>query len=326
MTISPELLPQYFLKGDYQSIYNQTSTAFKEIIAEAPFIQLCTSFMKNIKSFSLESETVQVDLTNYVWLDEKKENVIYASIDSSLCIQALLLKPYTYFPETDKKLTKNSYRMPVNGEWYVFWGGANEFINYHYPYPNQRYAYDLIKLVKETSFLDNRQLNDHYYAFGQEVVAPASGVIIDVVSNIADQIPGEMNESNPLGNYIVIQHPNNEFSLMAHLKKESVKVQIGDKVKMGDLIALCGNSGNSSEAHIHFQVMDSSNIHSCNSLRILFNNGKEPIQGDTVPFFNSKKEKNNNKQTTLDEKLEYSLTFGEILLFIPRANIRYFTN
>lgn len=288
MTITPEQLPTAFLNGKYDCIYNQTSVAFKQLIDKTSFIQLCTSFMQTITNLTLESKTNQINLTNYVWLDENKEKVIYASFDSSLCIQALLIKPYTYFPETDKKFTKNSYRMPVNGEWYVFWGGANEFVNYHYVYPSQRYAYDLIKLVDESSYKDNGLMNENYYAYNQEVVAPANGVVVEIVSTISDQIPGEMDEENAPGNYIVIKHKNNEYSLIAHLKKDSIKVQVGDKVKMGDSLALCGNSGNSSEAHIHFQVMDSQDIYCCNSLRIQFNNGEEPIQGDTIQFFNSK--------------------------------------
>lgn len=56
----------------------------------------------------------------------------------------------------------------------------------------------------------------------------------------------------------------------------------GDKVKAGQLLGLCGNSGNSSEAHIHFQVMDHQDFLQAKSLRIKFHGGSEPIQGDFV--------------------------------------------
>ncbi|MFJ7649178.1 M23 family metallopeptidase [Lysinibacillus sp. NPDC097279] len=67
------------------------------------------------------------------------------------------------------------------------------------------------------------------------------------------------------------------ITLLAHLKNKSSLVQIGDTVKQGDAIALCGNS---SEPHIHFQVMDSQDYMNCQSIRIRFPEGKDPIQGD----------------------------------------------
>lgn len=77
-----------------------------------------------------------------------------------------------------------------------------------------------------------------------------------------------MYEMEPAGNVIIIEHTNHEYSMVAHLKKNSCLVQQGDTVKQGDVIALCGNSGNSSEAHIHFQVMDAPDFLNCQSLRI----------------------------------------------------------
>jgi murein DD-endopeptidase MepM/ murein hydrolase activator NlpD len=51
-------------------------------------------------------------------------------------------------------------------------------------------------------------------------------------------------------------HTGGVHSVYAHLKKRSVRVREGDKVKRGQVIGLCGNSGNSSQPHLHFQLQD----------------------------------------------------------------------
>jgi hypothetical protein len=65
-----------------------------------------------------------------------------------------------------------------------------------------------------------------------------------------------MNRMFVPGNLVVIKHADGEYSLFAHFKQNSIRVKIGDKVAKGQLIGLCGNSGNSSEAHLHFQVQN----------------------------------------------------------------------
>lgn len=64
--------------------------------------------------------------------------------------------------------------------------------------------------------------NENYYAFNKAVVAPADGKVVKVVRNIIDSIPGEMNESQPAGNYVILEHPNKEYSLLAHFKQNSI--------------------------------------------------------------------------------------------------------
>ncbi|MEX1014064.1 MAG: M23 family metallopeptidase [Candidatus Paceibacterota bacterium] len=62
-------------------------------------------------------------------------------------------------------------------------------------------------------------------------------------------------DPNKYLNYITIKHKNGEFSEYAHLKYNSLKIKIGDKVRRGDLIALSGNTGISTEPHLHFHVL-----------------------------------------------------------------------
>ncbi|KMY28974.1 membrane protein [Lysinibacillus xylanilyticus] len=279
---SPEEVIDIWLREGYEKVYDATSKDFQKMVTLEQFIELSTSFNKSVKNYQLETKTILQNLTHYVWSDDKREKVVVASFDELNQIQRFYIKPFIAYPKTDQQYTKNKYIMPIRGEWFVFWGGTNEFVNYHYVYENQRYAYDLVKVQDGQSYQNSPIRNEDFYAFDEDIIAPADGKVVKVVDGIKDNVPGEMDERNAAGNYVVIEHANNEFSMIAHFKKNSILVKSGDTVTEGQLIGKCGNSGNSSEAHIHFQVMDSQDIVYGKSIRILFKDGNEPIQGDTI--------------------------------------------
>ena len=284
INITPENLGKRFVESDFEAIYAQCSKEFKMLVTLEQFIEIAYSFNQGVESYRRSTTTSIGSLTQYVWLDNHKEKAICVAFDAMNVIQSLLLKPYIIYPESDQRYTKNKYIMPVKEEWFVFWGGTNELINYHYAYASQRYAFDLVIMKEGQSFKDIPTRNENYYAFNKEVVAPADGQVVKVIDNMVDNVPGEMNESQPAGNYVVIAHPNNEYSMLAHFKQYSIQVKVGDSVKQGQVIGLCGNSGNSSEPHIHFQVMDSEDYVNSQSIRIRFEDETEPVQGDTVSY------------------------------------------
>ncbi|WP_235727435.1 M23 family metallopeptidase [Lysinibacillus sphaericus] len=280
--VTPQNFGVFFLQERFDEIYNQCHATFQEMVSNEQFNEIAQSFNANVQNYELFNKSTIAHYHQYVWLDDRQEKAIQVTMDSSNIIHSLLIKPYVVFPESDKKYSQNTYIMPIKEEWFVFWGGVNEFVNYHYAYEAQRYAYDLVIMKNDSTFKDSPNVNENYYAFNKEVTAPADGKVIKVVNHLEDNIPGEMHEMEPAGNVIIIEHTNHEYSMVAHLKKNSCLVQQGDIVKQGDVIALCGNSGNSSEAHIHFQVMDAPDFLNCQSLRIRFADGLEPIQGDFV--------------------------------------------
>lgn len=279
---NPEDVIDIWLREGYEKVYDATSNDFQKVVTLEQFIELSTSFNKGVKNYQLETKTILQNLTHYVWSDDKRENLVVASFDELNQIQRFYIKSFIAYPKTDQQYTKNKYIMPIRDEWFVFWGGTNEFVNYHYVYENQRYAYDLVKVQDGQSYQNSPIRNEDFYAFDEDIIAPADGKVVNVVDGIKDNVPGEMDERNAAGNYVVIEHANNEFSMIAHFKKNSILVKSGDTVTEGQLIGKCGNSGNSSEAHIHFQVMDSQDIVYGKSIRILFKDGNEPIQGDTI--------------------------------------------
>ncbi len=95
---------------------------------------------------------------------------------------------------------------------------------------------------------------EDYYCFNKPILAVANGWIQECVNHIDDNVIGQVNLTQNWGNTIIIKHAEGLFSKVSHLKKNSIKVKVGDYVSKGDVIALCGNSGRSPEPHLHFQL------------------------------------------------------------------------
>lgn len=309
---------QYFIDEKFEMLYKATSKDFQKLLGLNEFQNICHSYKQGIQVLEKLSEKDWFGSTQVIWLDQNKEKMIQLAYDSNQVITGFYLKPFVTYA-SDEKWTKNQYRMPICDEWFVFWGGINEFDNYHYAYENQRYAYDLVRVINGATYEGTNLINENYFAFGTDVIAPFNGKVVKVVDGIKDNVPGEMNEKYPAGNYVVIEHPNKEYSMIAHFKNGSILVKEGEQVKEGQLLGQCGNSGNSSEAHIHFQIMDCSQFEKAKSIRIQFQNNYEPVQGDIVKPLHL----NDSKMDTLD-KVENSLTFADIIMTIPKIIGQYF--
>lgn len=154
--------------------------------------------------------------------------------------------------------TKASLRLPFGsvpgGRWYVLWGGRSTQENYHAAAPDQRFAYDIVAVKDGSTHRGEGRYNEDYYCFGRPLLAPAGGVVVTARDSVPDNEPGVMNPSAPPGNYVVIDHGNREHSLLAHFRRGSIRVAQGDTVSRGDTLGLCGNSGNSSEPHVHYHL------------------------------------------------------------------------
>jgi hypothetical protein len=150
--------------------------------------------------------------------------------------------------------TKTTLRLPFEGEWYVFWGGRTIDQNYHTAYPDQRFAYDILMMKDGSSHTGDGTKNEQYHCFGQPVLAPGDGKVVSVANDVEDNVPGEMNPKQALGNHVIIDHGNGEFSFLAHFRMGTVTVAVDDEVKAGQKLGETGNSGNTSEAHIHFHL------------------------------------------------------------------------
>lgn len=99
-------------------------------------------------------------------------------------------------------------------------------------------------------------LDEQYFCWGEPILAPGNGTIVTAVDSLPDNAPGVMDADNPPGNHVWLDLGNAEFALLAHMQRGSVAVSAGDQVKAGDFIGRCGNSGNTTEPHIHFHIQD----------------------------------------------------------------------
>ncbi len=151
---------------------------------------------------------------------------------------------------------KTRLLLPVHGAWTVVWGGRTLAQNYHAFSRNQRFAFDLL-VVRDGLTHRGNNLED-CFAFGQPICAPADGTVATAVDGVPDQPAGSGPSVDPLGNHLVIDHGNGEYSFLCHLQSGSVKPKAGDTLHAGDLLGLCGNSGNTtSEPHLHYHLQDS---------------------------------------------------------------------
>ncbi|EJR03701.1 M23 family metallopeptidase [Bacillus cereus] len=149
-------------------------------------------------------------------------------------------------------------RFPLNERALVGWGGDRLETNYHVIKPNERWAYDILIPPAEVK---SSKLED-YGIYGAKVMAPASGTVVSVNNDEKDLVPGSDDFQSMAGNHIYLRlDETGTFLFLAHLKKGSIKVKEGQHVNEGEALAQVGNSGSSSEPHlhIHHQRQDPSN-------------------------------------------------------------------
>ena len=132
-------------------------------------------------------------------------------------------------------------------------------------YIAQRFAIDWVKLDdRGRTFNGDSLKNSSYYAYGNDALAVAEGVVSEVKDGIPENVPGLNSRAVPItletvgGNHVIVDIGDGHFAFYAHLQPGSIKVKVGDKVKRGQLLGLVGNSGNSTEPHLHFHVSDAS--------------------------------------------------------------------
>lgn len=131
------------------------------------------------------------------------------------------------------------------------------------PHIGQRYAIDWIQLANDgNSFTGDKHKNSSYFAWDQPIHAVADGKIIEAKDGIPENVPESgklavtITSDTLAGNYIIEDLDNGHYAAYAHLRPGTLKVKVGDSVHAGDVIGHLGNTGNSSEPHLHFQVCD----------------------------------------------------------------------
>jgi hypothetical protein len=163
----------------------------------------------------------------------------------------------TYPSSHDYRPSRVAFRLPLDGPVTVFWGGPTEDVNYHVGTPEQRWAYDLLVMREGLSHKGSGAHLTDYYCYDLPVLAPAGGEVVFVSDNDPDMPPGTLGGgTSPGGNQVIIKVAPGEYLWLCHMQPRSVLVKKGDRVSQGQPIGKVGNSGNTSEPHVHIDLED----------------------------------------------------------------------
>jgi hypothetical protein len=149
-------------------------------------------------------------------------------------------------------------RLPFDGRWWVVEGPRPEIGAHHLAASDQRHAYDFaIRRDGGTHRGDGRE-NADYWCWGRPVLAPAGGTVVTARDGVPDnRRPGvDTNIREAAGNHVILDLGGGEYALLGHLRNGSVLVRAGQRVRAGQPLGRCGNSGNSSEPHLHLHLQD----------------------------------------------------------------------
>ncbi len=127
----------------------------------------------------------------------------------------------------------------------------------------QRFAIDWVRVnASGQTFTGDPKDNKNYRAYGSDALAVADGVVTEVKDGIPENVPGLNSRAVPItletvgGNHVILDIGHGRYAFYAHLQPGSLKVKLGDHVKRGQVLGLVGNSGNSTEPHLHFHLSD----------------------------------------------------------------------
>jgi hypothetical protein len=149
-------------------------------------------------------------------------------------------------------------QFPLEGGAYAVLQGGNSFVTnpFHHWLPSDRYGLDLVKL----NVLGNRargiaptRLSD-YASYDVGVHSPCTGIVEEVVNNVSDNSAGATDPQHRSGNHVLLRCGTLRV-LLAHLRRGTVAVTVGDPAGSGQLVGRIGNSGNTNEPHLHVSAV-----------------------------------------------------------------------
>jgi hypothetical protein len=144
-------------------------------------------------------------------------------------------------------------------------------------YYAQRFAIDFIRIDQAGMVVKGNEADvANYPGYGADIRAVADGIVIEVLNTLDDQTPPKLPDpatitlANVDGNHVVVDMGGSRFAFYAHMRKGSVPVKVGDRVKRGDLLGKLGNTGNTSAPHLHFHIMDGPSVLGSNGVPFVF--------------------------------------------------------
>ena len=166
----------------------------------------------------------------------------------------------------------------------------------------QRFAIDFARVGwNRKTWRGDQSDNFSYYAYGADILAVSDGIVSSTKDGIPENVPGdgsraiEITLDNVAGNYVIVDSGDGKFFFYAHLQPGSLRVEPGVEVRRGDVLGLLGNSGNSTEPHLHFHLGDADSPLGSEGLPYVFDSFfrtwglrrrrlEMPLQGSVVAF------------------------------------------
>jgi Peptidase family M23 len=195
--------------------------------------------------------------------------------------------------------------LPFTGRWLTQNSPARRVPSHGTDLLGERYAIDFVGVDHRHRTADRRDWRsvlatepvDRFYSFGRPILAPAAGTIVATHDGEVDHVArrsqltllgylagqsARLRQGVPAiaGNYVVIALPERDaYVALVHLRAGSVRVAVGSEVATGQPVADCGNSGNSTQPHLHLQVMDSSDLSAARGVPMAFRSFREWPRG-----------------------------------------------
>jgi hypothetical protein len=265
--IKAGLYTQWLYDGKFDLLWDNCSDTFKLTYGSSDYFAMMQQFIMSEygKETQVRNERViSIDTSRLYQRSASFEKIgdpvaIEWLLDSSFNILFFNVRVLGTEASSDflDYQTKTDLRLPFDNEWVVIWGGRSIQDNYHVINPNQRFASDFVIFQGGMFYTGDGSRNEDYYCFGQPILAPGAGVVITSENTVPDNTPPEENHDQPLGNYVVIDHENGEYSMLFHFQQGSVTVRTGDVVQSGQLLGSCGNTGESDMPHLHYHLQNS---------------------------------------------------------------------
>ncbi|KAA1423084.1 M23 family metallopeptidase [Mumia zhuanghuii] len=197
--------------------------------------------------------------------------------------------------------------LPFTGLWLVQNSPARRVPSHGTDRFGSRYAIDFVGVDdhrRTASVRDWRSAlatepPERFFAYGRPILAPCPGTVVVAHDGEADHearrsqlalVPYALGQASRArqgvaaiaGNHVTIAY-GAAFVTLAHLRRGSLDVRPGDVVESGQQVAECGNSGNSTQPHVHLQATDSIDFAAARGVPVVFRDFRQWPRGGADP-------------------------------------------
>jgi murein DD-endopeptidase MepM/ murein hydrolase activator NlpD len=130
--------------------------------------------------------------------------------------------------------------------------------------------------------------NESYFCYSQPIYSVADGKVVDMADGLPENEPHSgkyaiaIGADNAAGNHVVVEIAPQRYVLYAHMRPGTVRVRIGENVHTGEMLGLVGNTGSSTEPHLHMHIDDQPSFLAGNGVPYEFTQGNEsgPVEAN----------------------------------------------